>query len=64
MEDEACDDVPLVMSFPLPGVTPPHALREALWAAATAAGTNEGADTGSRLLLIAAVRGSEPHTKC
>lgn len=52
------------MSFPLPGVTPPHALREALWAAATAAGTNDGADTGSRLLLIAAVCGSESHTKC
>lgn len=52
------------MSFPLPGVTPPHALREALWAAATAAGTNDGADTGSRLFLIAAVHGIESRTIC
>lgn len=37
-----------------PGVTPPQALKEALWAAATAAGTNAGAETGNLWFLIAA----------
>lgn len=50
-EDVAVKEV-AAMDFP--GVTPPQALNEALWAAATAAGTNAGADTGSLLFLIAA----------
>jgi hypothetical protein len=50
--DEVAVKVACAMDFP--GVTPPQALRDALWAAATAAGTNAGADTGSLLFLIAA----------
>jgi hypothetical protein len=39
--------------LPPPGVKPPHAVNDALWAAATAAGTNAGAVTGSPLFRIA-----------